>query len=198
MKGILKCKRFNLRKEHNVLGETKKMLEHLFCFMGKGRMNKSGLILLTKAFCISTINTNDTKLICRNDRGENMVISIRDGSDIPIYQQIRNQIVLGISDGRLQPGEQLPTVRALAEEIGINTMTVSKAYQILKAEGYIITDRRSGARVQSAFRRQGEMTAENKELLKKIISEAKISGMSWEAFFQVCERYYREGNVADD
>lgn len=127
-----------------------------------------------------------------------MVISIRDGSDIPIYQQIRNQIVLGISDGRLQPGEQLPTVRALAEEIGINTMTVSKAYQILKSEGYIITDRRSGARVQSSFRRQGEMTAENKELLRKIISEAKISGMSWDAFREECERYYSEGNIADE
>lgn len=44
-----------------------------------------------------------------------MVISINDASEIPIYQQIRNQIVLGISDGRLAPGEQLPTVRALAE-----------------------------------------------------------------------------------
>ena len=67
--------------------------------------------------------------------GENMVISINDASEIPIYQQIRNQIVLGISDGRLAPGEQLPTVRALAEEIGINSMTVSKAYTLLKQEG---------------------------------------------------------------
>ena len=71
-----------------------------------------------------------------------MVISINDASEIPIYQQIRNQIVLGISDGRLAPGEQLPTVRALAEEIGINSMTVSKAYTLLKQEGYIYTDRR--------------------------------------------------------
>ena len=79
-----------------------------------------------------------------------MVISINDASEIPIYQQIRNQIVLGISDGRLAPGEQLPTVRALAEEIGINSMTVSKAYTLLKQEGYIYTDRRSGARVRHA------------------------------------------------
>ena len=80
-----------------------------------------------------------------------MVISINDASEIPIYQQIRNQIVLGISDGRLAPGEQLPTVRALAEEIGINSMTVSKAYTLLKQEGYIYTDRRSGARVRQEF-----------------------------------------------
>ncbi len=61
-----------------------------------------------------------------------MVICIDEVSEIPIYKQIRNQIVLGISDGRLQPGEQLPTVRALAEEIGINSMTVNKAYALFK------------------------------------------------------------------
>ncbi len=58
-----------------------------------------------------------------------MVLVIDDSSDIPIYQQLRNQIVMGISDGRLKPGEQLPTVRALAEEIGVNAMTVNKAYR---------------------------------------------------------------------
>ena len=65
-----------------------------------------------------------------------MVIKIDDYSDVPIYMQIRNQIVMGISSGELSPGEQLPTVRALALEMGINTMTVSKTYQILKNEGY--------------------------------------------------------------
>ena len=59
-----------------------------------------------------------------------VVISINEASEVPIYQQIRNQIVLGISDGRLKPGEQLPTVRALAGEIGINSMTVNKAYAL--------------------------------------------------------------------
>ena len=54
-----------------------------------------------------------------------MIISINEMSEIPIYQQIRNQIVQGISDGRLSPGEQLPTVRGLAEEIGINSMIVN-------------------------------------------------------------------------
>ena len=66
-----------------------------------------------------------------------MVIKIDEYSDVPIYMQIRNQIVIGISNGELAPGEQLPTVRALALEMGINTMTVSKVYQLLKSEGYI-------------------------------------------------------------
>ena len=77
-----------------------------------------------------------------------MILKLNMSSETPIYVQLRNQIVLGISDGRLAPGEQLPTVRALSEEIGINSMTVSKAYTLLKQEGYIYTDRRSGARVR--------------------------------------------------
>ena len=78
-----------------------------------------------------------------------MIIEINELSDVPIYLQIRNQIVMGISSGALAVGEQLPTVRALALEIGINTMTVSKAYQLLKQEGYILTDRKNGARVRT-------------------------------------------------
>ena len=117
--------------------------------------------------------------------GENMVISINDASEIPIYQQIRNQIVLGISDGRLAPGEQLPTVRALAEEIGINSMTV------LKQEGYIYTDRRSGARVRQEFETNKELSEKSQELLRQIISEAKVSGMTQTEFFDLCKRIYK-------
>lgn len=121
-----------------------------------------------------------------------MIIVINDSSDIPIYLQIRNQIVHGISDGQLRPGEQLPTVRALALEIGINTMTVSKAYQILKQEGYIHTDRRSGARVRESFRQAGVLSESNREMLKQIISESKISGISKDAFLKECEQLYSE------
>lgn len=121
-----------------------------------------------------------------------MIIVIDDSSDIPIYLQIRNQIVQGISNGQLLPGEQLPTVRALALEIGINTMTVSKAYQILKQEGYIHTDRRSGAKVRESFRQAGVLSENNRALMKQIISEAKISGISKEDFLKECEALYKD------
>ena len=114
-----------------------------------------------------------------------MIISINEMSEIPIYQQIRNQIVQGISDGRLSPGEQLPTVRGLAEEIGINSMTVNKAYSLLKQEGYIFADRRSGARVRKEF-----AVEKSKEFLQQIISEAKVSGMTKEEFFEICGELY--------
>ena len=65
-----------------------------------------------------------------------MILKLDFQSETPIYQQICNQIILWISTGMLKPGERLPTVRGLAEEAGINSMTVNKAYQQLKAEGY--------------------------------------------------------------
>lgn len=119
-----------------------------------------------------------------------MVLAIDDSSDTPIYQQLRNQIVVGISDGRLKPGEHLPTVRALAEEIGVNAMTVNRAYQVLKQEGYIETDRRNGARVRREFVESGKLSIEAEETLKRIISEARIARMSEEAFLTVCRRYF--------
>lgn len=115
-----------------------------------------------------------------------MVISINEYSDIPIYLQIRNQIVLGISDGRLSAGEQLPTVRGLAEEMGINAMTVNKAYQMLKQEGYIYTDRRNGAKVREHLEFSKELSTESKEMLQRVISEVKIRGISKEEFMKIC------------
>lgn len=62
-----------------------------------------------------------------------MVIELDFASDTPIYVQLRNQIVKGIGKGELKAGEKLPTVRQLASDAGVNTMTVNKTYQILKA-----------------------------------------------------------------
>ena len=119
-----------------------------------------------------------------------MIIAINEYSDVPIYIQIRNQIVLGISDGRLSPGEQLPTVRGLAEEMGVNSMTVNKAYQMLKQEGYIYTDRRNGARIRECLEFSKELPIESKELLRQIISEAKVRGISQEEFQKICKEFF--------
>ena len=122
-----------------------------------------------------------------------MVIMLQDGSEVPVFKQIRNQIVMGISDGRLQPGEKLPTVRALAEEIGINSMTVNKAYQLLKQEGYIMTDRRNGVRVRESFCMTPELPLESKEQLKQLVSEARVRGVSRDEFVALVEEYFSAG-----
>lgn len=123
-----------------------------------------------------------------------MIIRIDEYSDVPIYMQIRNQIVMGISSGELKAGEQLPTVRALALEIGINTMTVSKTYQMLKSEGYIMTDRKNGARVRQQIEKTGIISDENKNELRRIVSEARISGVSKKDLQKLVDEYYA-GNV---
>ena len=74
-----------------------------------------------------------------------MIIKIDFESEEAIYIQLRNQIIMGIATDRIREGDSLPSVRQLAENIGINMHTVNKAYAVLKQEGYIKLDRRRGA-----------------------------------------------------
>ena len=74
-----------------------------------------------------------------------MVIEIDFNSDEAIYVQLMNQIILGIATSRLREGDTLPSVRQLADTIGINMHTVNKAYALLRQEGFVTIDRRKGA-----------------------------------------------------
>ena len=74
-----------------------------------------------------------------------MIVEIDFNSDEAIYIQLRNQIIIGIATERLREGETLPSVRQLADDIGINMHTVNKAYSVLKQEGFVKLDRRRGA-----------------------------------------------------
>ena len=74
-----------------------------------------------------------------------MYIEIDFNSDEALYLQLRNQIIIGISTSQFQEGDTLPSVRQLADTIGINMHTVNKAYSVLKQEGFVKVDRRKGA-----------------------------------------------------
>lgn len=74
-----------------------------------------------------------------------MVIEIDFSSDEAIYMQLTNQIIMGIATSRLHEGDSLPSVRQLAETIGINMHTVNKAYALLRQQGFVSIDRRKGA-----------------------------------------------------
>jgi GntR family transcriptional regulator len=65
-------------------------------------------------------------------------------SGVPIYQQIQDQVRYGVAAGRLRPGEQLPTVRALAVDLAVNPNTVIKAYTELERQGFLTTEQGSG------------------------------------------------------
>ena len=115
-----------------------------------------------------------------------MLITLDTSSSIPIYVQLRNQIVTGIGRGELKAGEHLPTVRQLAADAGVNTMTVNKTYQLLKAEGFIEIDRRQGATVCPS-RQEAEVYREKLEKELELLSaEACLKGMGREEFLELC------------
>ena len=105
-----------------------------------------------------------------------MIIEIDYNSEVPIYDQLRKQIVIGIAGGQLKKGERLPSVRGLGEELGINLHTVRKAYNILKDEGYLVIDRRVGAMVSDGFTIKEDENLD--EDLLFLISRAKLKGLS--------------------
>ena len=118
-----------------------------------------------------------------------MLLQLNFSSDAPIYQQIRNQVVTAIASGELNPGERLPTIRALAEEAGINMMTASKAYQLLKAEGYITTGRRDGAVVRLP---EAGAEPETLEGLRLRLCELRLAGLGRAEILDLCGRLYDE------
>lgn len=80
-----------------------------------------------------------------------MLISIDFNSEEAIYMQIRNQIIVGIATDRIREGDSLPSVRQMADSMGINMHTVNKAYAVLREEGFVKLDRRRGTVIALDF-----------------------------------------------
>lgn len=93
--------------------------------------------------------------------------------------------------GRLGAGgKSSRRVRVLAEESGVNTMTVSRAYQQLKAEGYLRTDRRGGSVLIRPDGQPGA-TAEQRERLRLCLSELRLAGLHKDEILALCARALR-------
>lgn len=127
-----------------------------------------------------------------------MIIELDMNSSTPIYVQLRNQIVMGIGRGELKLGESLPTVRQLAQDIGVNTMTVNKAYQILKTEGYIKIDRRHGAIVSDNIDMDIVFREKLENELELLLAEEAINGMDKNDFLSMCNEIYSKIKVSGD
>ncbi len=120
-----------------------------------------------------------------------MIIEIDFESDEAIYMQLRNQIIMGIAMSILHEGDSLPSVRQLADEIGINMHTVNKAYNILKQEGYLRVDHRRGTVVAVA---QDRIEALNglKKQLKLLLAGAACKNISKEEVYGLIDEIYNE------
>lgn len=125
-----------------------------------------------------------------------MIIKIDTASSTPIYVQLRNQIVMGIGRGHLKIGHGLPTVRQMAEDIGINMMTVTKAYTILKNEGYIEIDRRHGAKIKPTALLAGDFREKIESELALLVTESSLKGIKKEHFLKMCSEMYDHLNIS--
>ncbi len=118
-----------------------------------------------------------------------MYISIDFNSDEALYLQLRNQIILAIVKSELHEGENLPSVRELAETIGINMHTVNKAYSVLRQEGYLRLDRRKGA-VVAVDIDQMKATMELADTLDLILAQAICKHVAREDVHELVDRIY--------
>lgn len=126
-----------------------------------------------------------------------IIINIDFNSDEALYMQLCNQIIMGIALEEFEQGDPLPSVRQLADNIGINMHTVNKAYTILRREGYIKLDRRKGAFVCVEADKK-ETLQELKEQLHEIIMRAICKNVSRKEVHKLVNEIYEQYGIVDD
>ena len=120
-----------------------------------------------------------------------MLIEIDFNSDEALYIQLQNQIIMGIAMNLIQEGDSLPSVRQLANTVGINMHTVNKAYSILKQEGFIQLDRRRGA-VIAIDMDKARALLEMKEQLRVLLARGRCKNISKEEVHALVDEIYEE------
>lgn len=120
-----------------------------------------------------------------------MYVEIDFNSDEAIYLQLRNQIIYSIATAQMQEGDNLPSVRELAEIIGINMHTVNKAYAILRQEGYVKLDRRKGAIIAIDIDKLNAIN-QMKEELRVIMAKAICKNISCEEAHNIIDEIFNE------
>ncbi len=120
-----------------------------------------------------------------------MMIEIDFNSGEALYLQLRNQIILGIATARIREGDELPSVRQLAGDIGINMHTVNKAYAVLKQEGFVKVDRRRGA-VIAIDADRAETVRELRKELKVILAKVSCKNISREEVHALIDEIYED------
>ena len=122
-----------------------------------------------------------------------MFIAIDLDSKLPIYEQIQNQIIIGISKGQLEPDEVLPSVRQLGTDLGINLHTVNKAYKELENRGFLKMDRSAGTRVRGDL---AKLSLSEETILldsiKVILAEYNSRGYSHEEITEIIRQSLKE------
>ena len=125
-----------------------------------------------------------------------MLIEIDFNSEEALYLQLRNQIIMGIATMELREGDSLPSVRQLAETIGINMHTVNKAYTVLKQEGFVKVDRRRGAVIAVNLDKMKALEELKQELLV-VLAKSSCKGISCQEVHLLIDELYSEYGSID-
>lgn len=126
-----------------------------------------------------------------------MLIEIDFNSDEAIYVQLQNQIIMGIATATIHEGDALPSVRQLADRVGINMHTVNKAYSVLKQEGFIQLDRRRGA-VIAIDANKAQAILEMKAQLRILLAKGSCKSISRQEVHELVDEIfdkYRKGQA---
>ncbi len=112
-------------------------------------------------------------------------------SEEALYLQLCNQIIRGIAMSRFKEGDSLPSVRALADSVGINMHTVNKAYTVLRQEGYVKVDRRKGAVIAVDADRMRTLE-ELKRQLRVILAKGACKNITKAEMHELIDVIYEE------
>lgn len=126
-----------------------------------------------------------------------MYINLDFESEMPIYTQLKQQIIAGIAKKEILPGERLPSVRSLAADVGINLHTVNKAYQQLRQEGFILIHRQRGVVVHPDGTPPADESYTNnlRNALHPLIAESICRDLNEHDFLQLCREVFDEFQI---
>ncbi len=123
-----------------------------------------------------------------------MFIQLDLQSKEPLYEQLKNQIVEGIARGRLKPGDRLPAVRTLAEDLGINLHTVRKAFQELQQENFLLIHRQKGVVINPEGIPEADAAYMEilKENLRPFVAHSLCRGVDMNDFLNMTKQLFAE------
>lgn len=129
--------------------------------------------------------------------GDKMIIEIDFNSSEALYVQLTNQIIMGIATETIREGDSLPSVRQLADSIGINMHTVNKAYSVLRQEGFITVDRRKGA-VIALDTDKAKALEDMRRGLQVLLAKGSCNHISREEVHELVDHIYAEYEAGTD
>jgi len=122
----------------------------------------------------------------KSNASETFTFLMLENNEVPLYQQIHDQVVIAIAEGKLSENHSLPTTRQLAVDFGINFHTVNKAYELLRQDGFVSLTRKQGSVVRRAQSVNEQQMVLWRSRMKVLLAEAVSRGLTKQEIDQEC------------